>query len=379
MKKTISAVVGLALVAVLSTVLVPTGATAAAPVQSSVQARAVSTACASATAEHRAAVTARSKATKKAKKAATKLAKLKKAVKRGKDVPRTKLTKAKKTKKKTQKAAKKAKNAVAVAAKKKATACSKQAQTQQSQAHALAGVLGLLLGGLGGQNLDLGKLDLAQLTMILDLLAPGAGDKIDPAQLAMVLKVLQGLGSGDIDPATLVAQFSSLFGEQLDPSVLTALLGAMTGGGTVDPAILLGLLDALSGALGDVAPGAGALGALTDAGLLGLVGTIVDIASNGLLAQLGLGQVGDLLQGLLNGSADGLSLGELTAIQATVTGLIMSNPLDGKFDLLKNSGVLAALTGALTNGAGGLPSLNSIPVLGPLLCGLIPVLPGCQA
>lgn len=138
-----------------------------------------------------------------------------------------------------------------------------------------AQALGVLLGLLSaaGNGGSVPGLDLGQFTTLLNGFYPGASTMLDPSQLSALLAgfsgsggldlaalttLLQGLpGAGALDPSALVALLSgaSLGGGQLSAltSVLTDLIGTLTGQSFSVPAnplgLVGGLLDALLGGI----------------------------------------------------------------------------------------------------------------------------------
>jgi hypothetical protein len=325
-KRTLSAVLTLAVTASLAVVpalMESTAATAApsAPARASVTAE-----CAAAQADL---ATAKSQKAK-AKKA---LAKARKALRKAKHTHNAaKIKKAKRVVAKKRYRYQVRSNNVNVQNKRMAYACS--APTSATRAEQTGGQTDLLVMASG---ILPGLLDLTQLKALLDRIVPGVSGALSPAQLT---SLLGGFNTGalSLDEAT------ALLGGTFTPTELQALLN-----GAASPALVLELIQHIAGQLSGLTGGAVPVPASVDP-------TSVLTTISGIFGKLSPTQLGDLIKLLLTTVGSGSQTLDAAKLTSLLDGLVPGLPplsTDQVNGLLAgaNAGVLDAST--LSNLLGG--------------------------
>ncbi|MBO9521955.1 MAG: hypothetical protein J7518_10505 [Nocardioidaceae bacterium] len=209
-------------------------------------------------------------------------------------------------------------------------------------------------------GLDLGVIDLGQLTGLLERFLPGLADDLSPAQLSALLTGFNAVAGSGLS----LANAATILGGAFSPADLTALLGGAAG-----PELLSDLAEHLLGQLtglgglpipGGFDPGdvletlSGLLGGLDAAQLGQLLGLVTTALGGG--SALDLGQLTDLLDGLVPGLSDGLDPATLTAILGAVNGGgldagTLTNLLGGAFSAGEITQVLGGTAGTALLGA----------------------------
>jgi len=240
--------------------------------------------------------------------------------------------------------------------------------TSTPSANQRVAAFGSLLGLLAAGDNDGGLPDLnaAQLKTLLNGLFPGATDALDPSQLSALLgafgdadglelgdltSLLNGLpGASALNPSQLLGL---LDGDGLSAGQITALSGVLTGllnslggGGFSSPSDLVNLFTGLLGGLdaSSIDP--------TDA-LGGLLGLLTAASNGGQVPSMNLGQFTDLLDTLFQSASSLLSSGQLSGLLSAFTSARSFDASDVE-NLVESLGGLSSLDpSTLTSMLGG--------------------------
>lgn len=366
MKKSVStAVAGVALALTTSSLALVMPATSA---------NAVTAACTAATTAKNKAVTAKKKAVKAQKKAKKNATKAKKALKK----KRTKATvkKVKLTKKKLVKANKSVKAAnrrLTLSLSNQRRSCATTSSVvkppvtttpakEQAQAEALAAVLKLLLVQMDKDRTDVSLLGVDGVKGLLNSVAPQLGTLVSDDILGTVVGLLKGpIGNFTTAAQDASEMFQAAFGQYLDPAALAGL-ASMT---SFDPAAAAAMFTNMFEGLADTFGFAGSLPTFDPTMVTGFLAQLQNLANPGMLQGLGLSAFEGVFKDMISGKAPSFNVTQLT----NLVNLASSMP---GFGDLEDLTMLAGVLGGLTGGAGG---LDAIPVLGPILKGLLCIIP----
>lgn len=312
------------------------------------------------------------KAQKKAKKAQLKAKKAAVSAKKANKVAKVKLTKKKlkaanKKVKLTKKNVKRATathtaktRGVSAANATKAKACKSPAVVTPTnpQTEALTAVLQLILKNMGG-NTDVSLLGADGVKGVLNGVAPELGDLISDDLLGNIVAMLHNPIHSATDASKM---FQDAFGKILDPKVLQDM--ASGGMGSFDPTAAAAMFkEMFAGMIGKFAPADFKIPEFNPTMVTGMLAQLTSLANPDMLKNFGLTDFTKIFEGMMGGKMPALDPAMLTALVNKLS--------PSQISQLKGTGILGAVIGGLTNGAGGLPGLNAVPVLGPILTGVL--------